>query len=294
MAVMFRRMVIAGVGLIGGSLALAARKRGLVREVVGFGRGVKSLRWAKRRGIIDRYFLHGEEIPEGTDLLILATPVRATVPLTESFLPRLDPGCLISDVGSVKAKIVRGMERLLPSPSVFVGAHPIAGSEQWGPQASAPDLFLRQPCVLTPTRNTDSGALKKMVALWRRVGAKVELMDPELHDRILGIVSHLPHILAYAFVNTLGRTKVDSVDLKDYCGGGFRDFTRIAASRPEIWRDICLFNREVAGKSLGDYIKRLERLRTWIRTGKGDLLEREFSRANAIRKQISDPESSGG
>jgi prephenate dehydrogenase len=291
---MFRRMVVAGVGLIGGSLALAARKRGLVREVIGYGRGVKNLRWAKRQGIIDRYFLCPEEIPEGTDLLILATPVQATVPLTGSFLPRLKPGCLISDVGSVKAKIVRAMEKLLPSPIAFVGGHPIAGSEQWGPQTSVPDLFLRQQCILTPTRHTDSGALKKMVGFWRRIGAKVELMDPELHDKVLGIVSHLPHVLAYAFVNTLGQTKVDSVDLKDYCGGGFRDFTRIAASRPEIWRDICLLNREATSKSLGVYIKRLERLRQWIRAGKGDLLEKEFGQANAVRKQMSDPGTIAG
>lgn len=291
---MFRRMVVAGVGLVGGSLALTARKHGLAREVIGYGRGVKSLRWAKRQGIIDRYFLRQEEIPERTDLLILATPVQTTVSLTESFLPRLEPSCLISDVGSVKAKIVQEMEKLLPSRYAFVGAHPIAGSEQWGPRASDPNLFLRQPCILTPTRHTDSGALKKMVCFWQRIGARVELMEPELHDRILGIVSHLPHILAYAFVNTLGQTKVDSVDLKDYCGGGFRDFTRIAASRPEIWRDICLLNRQATSKSLGDYIKRLERLRRWIRAGKGNLLEKEFGQANAIRKRISDPETVAG
>lgn len=286
MAPMFRRMVIAGVGLIGGSLALAARKRGLVKEVIGYGRGAKNLRWAQRQGIIDRYFLRPQDIPEGTDLLILATPVQATVSLTGSFLPRLEPSCLISDVGSVKAKIVRDMEKLLPSRIAFVGAHPIAGSEQWGAQASVPDLFLGQPCILTPTRHTNSGGLKKMVGFWQRIGAKVELMDPELHDRVLGMVSHLPHILAFAFVNTLGQTKVDSVDLKDYCGGGFRDFTRIAGSRPELWRDICLLNRRSASKSLGDYIKRLERLRRWIQTGKGDLLEKEFAQANAIRKRI--------
>jgi prephenate dehydrogenase len=291
-AVMFRRTVIAGVGLIGGSLALAARKRGLVREVIGYGRRVKTLRWAKRQGIIDRYFLRPEEIPEETDLLILGTPVQVTVPLTASFIPRLGPGCLISDVGSVKAKIVRAMEKLLSSRIAFVGAHPIAGSEEWGPQASVPDLFSGQRCILTPTRNTDSGALKKIACFWRRIGAKVEMMDPEIHDKILGIVSHLPHILAYAFVNTLGQTKIDSVDLMDYCGGGFRDFTRIAASRPELWRDICLLNSRATSKGLDDYIKRLERLRRWIRAGKGDLLEKEFVRANAIRKRIAEPKKS--
>ncbi len=287
MASMFRRMVVVGVGLIGGSLALAARKHGLVGEFVGFGRGEKNLRLAQKRGIIDRYFIHEEEFPRGVDLLILATPVQATVSIATSFLPGLEPGCLISDVGSVKARIVREMERLLPSHLPFVGAHPIAGSEQWGAQAALPDLFSGQRCILTPTRNTDPGALKKTACFWRRVGARVEVMDPHLHDRVLGVVSHLPHVLAYALVNTLSRTEVDSVDLKDYCGGGFKDFSRIASSRPEIWRDICLVNRQAIGKSLGDYIKSLERLRRWIRNGEGDLLEREFVHANEVREQIT-------
>lgn len=283
---MFRRMVIAGVGLIGGSLALAVRKHGLVEEIIGFGRSEKNLRLAQRRGIIDTYFNRVGEIPQGTDLLIFGTPVKATVSLAKSFLPGLEPGSLISDVGSVKAQIVREMDRLLPSQISFVGAHPIAGSEQWGAQAALPELFSGQRCILTPTRKTDPKPLKKMVQLWRRVGAQVEIMDPVLHDKVLGVVSHLPHVLAYALVNTLSRTKLDSVDLKDYCAGGFKDFTRIASSRPEIWRDICLLNRQAITKGMGNYIKRLEQLRKWVRDGKGDLLEMEFSRANEIRRQI--------
>ena len=287
MVAMFRRMVVVGVGLIGGSLALAARRRGLVEEIIGYGRGKKNLRLAQRKGIIDRFLVHEKEIPNGADLVILATPVQATLSLTSSFLPALEPGCLVSDVGSVKAGIVREMERLLPSHIPFIGAHPIAGSEQWGARAALPDLFSGQRCILTPTRNTDPDALEKMACFWRRVGAKVEVMDPRLHDRIMGVVSHLPHVLAYALVNTLNRTKLDSVDLKDYCGGGFKDFTRIASSRPEIWRDICLGNGRAIGKSLGDYIKHLERLRRWIRDAEGDLLEREFAQANEVRRQIS-------
>lgn len=286
MAYMFRRMVIVGVGLIGGSLALAVRKHGLVEEIVGFGRSEKNLRLAQRRGIIDTYFNRVGEIPQGTDLLILGTPVQATVSLSKSFLPGLEPGSLISDVGSVKAQIVREMDRLLPSQISFVGAHPIAGSEQWGAQAALPELFSGQRCILTPTRKTDPKPLKKMVQLWRRVGAQVEIMDPVLHDKVLGMVSHLPHVLAYALVNTLSRTKLESVDLKNYCAGGFKDFTRIASSRPEIWRDICLLNRQAIAKGMGNYIKRLEQLRKWVRDGKGDLLEMEFSRANEIRRQI--------
>ncbi len=286
MAYMFRRMVIAGVGLIGGSLALAVRKHGLVEEIIGFGRSEKNLRLAQRRGIIDTYFNRVGEIPQGTDLLIFGTPVKATVSLAKSFLPGLEPGSLISDVGSVKAQIVREMDRLLPSQISFVGAHPIAGSEQWGAQAALPELFSGRRCILTPTRKTDPKPLKKMVQLWRRVGAQVEIMDPVLHDKVLGVVSHLPHVLAYALVNTLSRTKLDSVDLKDYCAGGFKDFTRIASSRPEIWRDICLLNRQAITKGMGNYIKRLEQLRKWVRDGKGDLLEMEFARANEVRRQI--------
>ncbi|MFQ5683371.1 MAG: prephenate dehydrogenase [Candidatus Binatia bacterium] len=284
---MFRRMLVAGVGLIGGSMALAARKQRLVKEIIGYGRGKNNLRLAQREGIIDRYFLRASDVPDGVDLLVLATPVEATVPLAASLLPALYPGCIITDVGSVKAKIVREMERLVQSRFPFVGTHPIAGSEQWGAHASAADLFPGQRCILTPTRRTDPDALEKIACFWRRIGARVEVMDPRIHDRVLSVVSHLPHVLAYALVNTLGRSKVDSVNLKDYCGGGFKDLTRIASSRPELWRDICLLNREAIGKSLGDCIKQLERLKKWIGEGEGDRLEREFSHANEVRRQIS-------
>lgn len=287
MAVMFRRMVVAGVGLIGGSLALAARGQGLVEEVIGYGRGEKNLRLAQKRRIIDRYFLDEGAFPAGVDLLIMATPVRTTVPLTAAFMPKLEPGCLITDVGSVKAQLVQEMERILPRQFLFVGAHPVAGSEQWGAQAAFADLFIGQRCILTPTRNTDAGALKKVAALWRRVGARVEVMNPVLHDRILGMVSHLPHILAYEMVNALEERRAGAANVKDYCGKGFKDFTRIASSRPEIWRDICLANRDVLVKSLGDYIRRLERVRRWISDGKNGLLDREFARANEIRSRMA-------
>jgi len=280
-------MVVAGVGLIGGSLALSARKHKLVEEIIGYGRGEENLRLARKRGIIDSYFLNEDEIPAGADLVILATPLQAMIPITKSFLPRLESGCLISDVGSVKGRVVREMEKTLPSHIPFVGTHPIAGNERWGAEAALPDLFSGQRCILTPTRNTDADALEKIACLWRQVGAKVEVMDPNLHDRILALVSHLPHVLAYALVNTVGQTKLNSVDLKDYCAGGFKDLTRIASSRPEIWRDICLINRQAIGKSVGDYIRCLERFRRWIREGEGDLLEREFAQANKVRREIA-------
>ena len=287
MAWLFRRMVIAGVGLIGGSLALDARKHGLVGEIIGVGRGRSNLKFAQQQGVIDRYVMTETDIPEDTDLLMMATPVQTTIALAKAFLPALRPGCIVSDVGSVKAEIVRGMERLLSADIPFVAAHPIAGGEQWGARAARTDLFVGHRCILTPTKRTDAAALKKIALLWRKVGAEVEMMDPATHDRVLAMVSHLPHVLVYALVNTLARTHVRGIDLKTYCAGGFKDFTRIASSRPELWRDICLMNRRAVGKSLGDYIQSLEQLKRWIEEGRGSLLEKEFARANEIRAQIA-------
>lgn len=287
MAVIFHKMVMAGVGLICGSLALDMRRRKLVGEIIGYGRSEGNLRLAKKQGIIDSYFLREEQMPEDVDFLIMGTPVQTIVPLTAAFLPRLRAGCVISDVGSVKAEIVRGMHGLLPKDIPFVGGHPIAGSEQWGAKAARTGLFVRHRTILTPTKKTDDAALKKVATLWRKVGARVELMDPEIHDRVLGVISHLPHVLVYALVNALDRIEVSGVDLKSYCAGGFKDFTRIASSRPELWRDICLMNHRALGQTLADYIHSLEQIRGWIQDGKGACLEKEFARANEIREQIA-------
>lgn len=286
MAVLFQKMVMAGVGLICGSLAVDLRRKKLVKEIVGYGRGESNLRVAKKNGLIDSYFLRAEEFPEDADFLMLGTPVQTIVPLAESFLPKIRAGCVISDVGSVKGEIVLGMERLLPKNIFFVAGHPIAGSEQWGAQAARPDLFVGRRCILTPTKKTDRRALGKVAALWRKVGADVEMMRPDVHDHVLGLMSHLPHVLVYALVNALEQRPLRGVDLKRYCAGGFKDFTRIASSRPELWRDICLMNRRALGRSLGGYIKYLQRMDRWIREGKGNLLEREFARAYEIRAQI--------
>jgi prephenate dehydrogenase len=286
MAVLFQKMVMVGVGLICGSLALDLRRKKLVKEIVGYGRSEANLRLAKYRGIIDSFILRQEDIPGVGDFLMMGTPVETIVPLAKAFLPKLRAGCVISDVGSVKGEIVRGMERLLPKKVSFVAAHPIAGSEQWGAQAARPDLFIEHRCILTPTKKTNKQALKKVETLWRKVGANVERMHPDVHDHVLGVISHLPHVLVYALVNALERKPKKGVDLKKYCAGGFKDFTRIASSRPELWRDICLMNRRALGRSLGDYIKYLEQLNHWIHDGKGALLEREFAKAYEIRGQI--------
>ena len=286
MSVLFHKMVIAGVGLLGASIALAARRRGMVGEIIGYGRGAESLRLASERHMIDDYFMDAERFPAGTDLLMVATPVQAIVPTVRSFLPRLEPGCIVTDVGSVKLRIVRQMEKLLGGKHAFVGAHPIAGSEQWGPQYANADLFVDHRCILTPGGNTDAQAVEKISCFWRNLGAKVESMDPRVHDRVLAVVSHLPHMAAYALVNTLSKAEVDAIDLKRYCAGGFKDITRIASSRPELWRDICLANREAVASSLGKYIRQLNQLKGWITKGEAESLELEFARANEVRRQI--------
>lgn len=287
MAAMFNKMVIAGVGLIGGSLALDMRRHGLVKEIIGYGRSEQNLRFARKKGMIDGYFLRESEIPANVDFLMMGTPVQAIVPLTALFLPRLDDGCIVSDVGSVKGEIVKGMERILPAGIHFVGAHPIAGSEHWGAEAAYTNLFKGRRCILTPNQRTQRAALKKMKLLWQRVGAKVEIMNAAQHDRILGLVSHLPHVAAFALVNALGQTKLEGVDITGYCAGGFKDITRIASSRPELWRDICLLNHKALSASLGQYIKNLQRMKRWIDDSDGRSLEDEFARANATRGEMA-------
>jgi prephenate dehydrogenase len=286
-AALFHKMVIAGVGLIGASLALTAREHGLVEEIVGYGRGEKNLRYALDHGMIDAYFLSPKKFPVAVDFLVLGTPVASIAPLTKEFLPHMQPGCIVSDVGSVKAEIVRDMEKLLPPQMHFVGAHPIAGGEQWGAEAARANLFVGSRCLLTPTQKTDRAALDKVATLWKKVGAKVEELDAETHDRILGLVSHLPHVLVYGLVNMMNRARVNSTEVIEYCGGGFKDFTRIASSRPELWRDICLLNRDAVSAGLADYIAELEKLKRLVDDGKGAELENEFARANEARRRLS-------
>lgn len=282
----FQRMVIAGVGLIGGSIALAARERRLAREIIGYGRGKENLRFAYRKGMIDRYALDGKEVPGEVDLLILATPVQSTARVASDLMPRLRPGAVVTDVGSVKGKIVREMERLVPGNVAFVGGHPIAGTERWGARAAFSDLFVGQRCILTPTKRTNPKALRSIAAFWRRLGARIDFMNPDLHDRVLAMVSHLPHVLVYALVNTVGRADMGSIRLTDYCAGGFKDFTRIASSRPELWRDICLLNQKAIDRAIRDYSRQLNRLWRGIKEGKGRSLEEEFASAYTVRSEM--------
>src|SRR5262245_6732105 len=221
MTLLFNRLVIVGVGLIGGSLGLAARARGLVGEVIGFGRTEANLLVALERGLIDAYTFDPAEAARGTDLLLLAVPVEATGPTAKKFLPFLSPGCVITDAGSTKERVVTTMERLLPLTLPFVGAHPIAGTEQAGAAAAFATLFEKRLCILTPTQRTDPAALARVRALWEGVGMRVEEMDMVTHDRVLARVSHLPHLIAFSVINATVDAQVAGIDLLTYAGSAF-------------------------------------------------------------------------
>jgi prephenate dehydrogenase len=284
---LFNRLVIVGVGLIGGSLGLAARERGLVGEVIGFGRTEANLRVALERGIIDAYTFDPAEAARGTDLLLLAVPVAATGPTAERFIPFLPPGCVITDAGSTKEQVVTTMERLLPSTLPFVGAHPIAGTEHAGAAAAFAMLFEQRLCVLTPTAHTDAAALAQVRALWEGVGMRVELMDVVTHDQVLARVSHLPHLIAFSVMNAVLAARVAGIDLLTYAGSAFADLTRVAASPVEMWRDICLSNREAVLAALTEFEQALTQLKAYVASGDGAALAAAIDRARAERQRLT-------
>lgn len=284
---LFNRLVIAGVGLIGGSLGLAARARGLVGEVIGFGRTEANLRVALERGIVDAYTFDPAEAGRGADLLLLAVPVEATESVTEKFLPFLSPGCVITDAGSVKERVVNIMERLLPPTLPFVGAHPIAGTEHAGAAAAFDTLFDKQLCVLTPTTRTDPTALARIRALWEGVGMRVEEMGMVTHDQVLARMSHLPHVIAFSVMNAMLTARVDGIDLLAYAGSAFADLTRVAASPAEMWRDICLANRDALLAALTEFEEALAQMKAAVASGDGATLTAAITRAQAERQRLT-------
>lgn len=287
MSLLFNRLVIAGVGLIGGSLGLAARERGLVGEVVGFGRTEVNLRVALERGIIDSYTFDPGEAARGADLLLLAVPVEATGPTAEKFIPVLPPGCIITDAGSTKERVVTTMERLLPPALSFVGAHPIAGTEHAGAAAAFATLFEERLCVLTPTPRTDPTALARVRALWTGVGMRVEEMDVVTHDQILARVSHLPHLIAFSVMNAVLEARAANVDPLGYAGSAFTDLTRVAASPAEMWRDICLSNRDALLRAISEFEGALAEIKAHVANEDGKALEAAINRARAERQRLT-------
>jgi prephenate dehydrogenase len=281
---LFERVTIAGVGLIGGSLALAARAAGLVGEIIGYGRTEANLQVAQRRGIVDRYSRDIVEAARDTDLLLLAVPVSAMAAVVRACTPVLRAGAVISDVGSVKARVVAEVEAVLPPELSFVGAHPIAGTEHSGAAAAFAELFQGNRCIITPGRRTDPSAVAKVRALWEGVGMRVDEMDPARHDLILAWVSHLPHAVAFSAVSAV--LDADAA-LAQFAGSSFRDLTRVAASSVEMWSDIFLANAAQVDAAIVKFIAVLEALRRAITSGDEAELKRQLERARAARQQWS-------
>ena len=279
---LFERVTIAGVGLIGGSLALAARAAGLFGAVTGLGRSAANLRTAQQRGIIDRYSHDPLDAARDADLLLLAVPVRAMAAVAHACAPALRPGAVVSDVGSVKASVVREVEARLPAGVSFVGAHPIAGTEESGAAAARADLFQGSRCIITPGHTSDAAARAKLRALWEGVGMQVSEMDAARHDEILAWVSHLPHALAFSAVNAL--LDVDGA-VAEFAGPSFRDLTRVAASSVEMWRDILVANADQVDAAIAHFIAVLEQLRTAIAQRDEAQVSALLARAHAARRQ---------
>ena len=281
--VCFTRTAIIGVGLIGASVALALHETGLSNSVIGCGRKEENLRRATERGIIDDYRMDAAAAVEGADLVVLATPVGMLSTIAAGMRTALKKDALVTDVGSVKGALVSELESLMPDGVHYIGSHPIAGSDKSGIDDARGNLFSGARCIVTPTQRSNIDALDKVIALWETVGGLVECMDPLRHDEIFALISHLPHIIAYAIVNA-----VESIDpgCVEYSGGGFRDTTRIAASSPELWRDISTMNRHNLIRVLDSFKENLHRIERCLEENDGEGIEKEFLRAQQLRMSI--------
>ena len=283
----FKRIALIGFGLIGGSIARATRDQGLAKEIVTTARSAKSRARVAELGIVDRVVETNAEAVKDADLVILCIPVGACGPVAAEIAPHLKAGVIVSDVGSVKASVVKDMAPHLPSSTHFVPAHPVAGTENSGPDSGFAELFINRWCILTPPEGVDANAIEKLRAFWAALGAKVEIMTPEHHDLVLAITSHLPHLIAYTIVGTADElAQVTSSEVIKFSAGGFRDFTRIAASDPTMWRDVFLANREAVLEMLGTFNEDLSKLTRAIRRGDGEALFEHFTRTRAIRRGI--------
>ncbi|GFO64515.1 prephenate dehydrogenase/arogenate dehydrogenase family protein [Geomonas paludis] len=284
--VQFKKMVVIGVGLIGGSLARVLREKGSVNEVVGVGRGEANLKRGVELGVLDSYSTDAREAVAGADLVFVATPVCTIPKVVAEIAPYLAPGCIVTDGGSVKETVVTACEPLMPEGTFFVGGHPIAGTEHSGVEASFSTLYVGRRCIVTPTANTDRVALEKVVELWKVAGSTVPLMDPVQHDLVVAAISHLPHMVAYSLVNAVDGYDRFGGDLLSFSAGGFRDFTRIASSDPVMWRDIALTNREAILEMMDFFSMYLEKLRTLVDQGDADGLQAFFLNSKQKRDAI--------
>lgn len=286
---LFERVALIGIGLINSSLARVLRRGGLAGHISACSRTRETLDKALELGIADSATTDPCEAVKGADLVVLGSPLGAYPEIAKNMAPGLKPGCIVSDVGSVKECVLRDVGPCLPEGVHLVPAHPVAGTEHSGPEAGFPELFDQRWCIITPAPDTDPEAVEKVCELWRRAGMRIQMMEPSHHDKVLAITSHLPHLIAYTIVGTA--TDLEG-DLRDevikFSAGGFRDFTRIAASDPVMWRDVFLANREAVLEMLGRFSEDLIALRRAIRRGEGEILHEVFSRTREIRRGVID------
>src|SRR5438105_728416 len=283
----FNRLALIGTGLIGSSIARAARAQGAARAIVATARSAATRRRVTELGIADQVVETNAEAAEGADLVILCIPVGASGAVAREIASHLKPGAVVSDVGSVKGAVLREISPHIPAGVHFVPAHPVAGTEYSGPDAGFAELFVNRWCILTPPEGADAAAVERLAAFWRALGANVEGMSAEHHDLVLAVTSHLPHLIAYTIVGTADElSSATRSEVLQYSAGGFRDFTRIAASDPTMWRDVFIANKDAVLEMLGRFNEDLATLTRAIRRGDGETLLEQFSRTRAIRRGI--------
>ncbi len=280
------KLAIVGVGLIGGSLALALKEAGAVGHVVGVGRGLPNLETALRLGVVDSFTQNLAEGVTDADVVFLATPVQALGAVAEQAMPHLKPGAIITDGGSVKQAVIDAIEPHLREDVHFVPGHPIAGTENSGAEAAFATLYRDRRCILTPTARTAESALESIRSMWQLVGSQVVTMAVDKHDRVLAAISHLPHMVAYALVNAVGAYDRYDESILEYSAGGFRDFTRIASSDPIMWRDIALTNREAIIEMMQQFETYFAELKEDIASGSDERLFEFFRRSKQSRDEI--------
>ncbi len=281
---MIKKLCIFGVGLIGGSLALALRKAGYVEEIVGCSRHADHLQKAVDLGVIDRYTLDPAEAVKGADIILLAVPLRAIQPVLESIVEYIEPNTIITDAGSAKGSVIKAVKSAFNGniPANFVAGHPVAGREKSGVEAAIDNLYIDHKVVLTPTNETSKAALEKVTTMWQTAGASVEILDVKQHDDVLAATSHLPHILAYSLVNSLSKSEYGD-DVFAFAAGGFKSFSRIASSDPVMWRDICLENKDAILSALNNYQQDLAELSELIDKEDGSKIIEVFKNAKETR-----------
>jgi cyclohexadieny/prephenate dehydrogenase len=285
--VIYERVALIGLGLIGSSLSHIIRREKLAAHVAGYARSAETRATARRMGLADAIHESAAACVKDADLVILCTPVGAYGKVAEEISSHLKPGATVTDVGSVKGAVVRDVGPHLPKAVHFIPGHPVAGTEQSGPESGFAELFTNRWCILTPLPDSDEAAVARLEKFWRACGSNVEKMTPDHHDVVLAITSHLPHLIAYNIVATAADIEeVTNSEVIKFSAGGFRDFTRIAASDPTMWRDVFLNNKDAVLETLGRFSEDLSVLQRAIRWGDGDTLFNTFTRSRDIRRSI--------